>query len=276
MKPIFEYYDYREYMRAFYEERKRIFAFSWREFSKIAGFTSPNYMKVVCDGKSRLSKIGVARVANAMGLADHEKLYFEKLVALSDATDESKKRKILSEIQEMAKVYKIKMLDGDAFAYFESWLNPVLRELAPMNPGKKPLALSKMCYPQVSATEVRRSLDFMVHAGILKNVGEDRYEQTEKIVSGATEIMPLAIRSMHRQMAKNAVDSIDSVPVSKRNFNGVTLSVTQKEYDLIVAEMEIFRQRILSIASGVESGDQVYRLNLQFFPLTKSKENDHE
>ena len=253
MKPIFEYYDYREYMRAFYEERKRISAFSWREFSKIAGFTSPNYMKVVCDGKSRLSKIGVARVA-----------------------DESRKRKILSEIQEMAKVYKIKMLDGDAFAYFESWLNPVLRELAPMNPGKKPLALSKMCYPQVSATEVRRSLDFMVHAGILKNVGEDRYEQTEKIVSGATEIMPLAIRSMHRQMAKNAVDSIDSVPVSKRNFNGVTLSVTQKEYDLIVTEMEIFRQRILSIASGVESGDQVYRLNLQFFPLTKSKENDHE
>ena len=195
MKPIFEYYDYREYMRAFYEERKRISAFSWREFSKIAGFTSPNYMKVVCDGKSRLSKIGVARVANAMGLADHEKLYFEKLVALSDATDESRKRKILSEIQEMAKVYKIKMLDGDAFAYFESWLNPVLRELAPMNPGKKPLALSKMCYPQVSATEVRRSLDFMVHAGILKNVGEDRYEQTEKIVSGATEIMPLAIRN---------------------------------------------------------------------------------
>ena len=51
MKPIFEYYDYREYMRAFYEERKRISAFSWREFSKIAGFTSSSYIVAITIGE---------------------------------------------------------------------------------------------------------------------------------------------------------------------------------------------------------------------------------
>ena len=75
MKSIFEFYDYRLYMLAFYEERKRTSAFSWRQFSKLAGFSSPNYMKVVCDGKSRLSKAGVEPVANAMGLIEHEKIY---------------------------------------------------------------------------------------------------------------------------------------------------------------------------------------------------------
>ncbi|MBR2095357.1 MAG: TIGR02147 family protein, partial [Fibrobacter sp.] len=76
MKPITEYQDYREYMRDFYEERKRSSLFSWREFSKLAGFTSPNYIQLVCEGKSRLSKTGVEKVATAMELAGSDREYF--------------------------------------------------------------------------------------------------------------------------------------------------------------------------------------------------------
>ena len=276
MKSVFEFYDYRKYMREFYEERKRVSAFSWREFSRLAGFSSPNYMKVVCDGKSRLSKAGVDRVATAMELVDYEREYFTLLVDYNEAFDENKKKKALARIRELSGEYKVKMLDGDSYGYFESWLNPVLRELAPMNPGAKPLTLARMCYPGTNATKVRESLDFMVHAGILKKNGEHEYEQTAKIVTGSSEIMPLAFRSMHRQMAKFAGEALDLIPVSKRHITGVTLSVTQAEYDLIVAELENFRQKILNIASRVKVGEQVYRLNLQFFPLTKPKEELHE
>lgn len=276
MKSVFEFYDYRKYMREFYEERKRVSAFSWREFSRLAGFSSPNYMKVVCDGKSRLSKAGVDRVATAMELVDYEREYFTLLVDYAESLDEGKKKQALARIRELSREYRVKMLDGDSYAYFESWLNPVMRELAPMNPGAKPLALARMCYPEASATEVRESLDFMVHAGILEKKGEYEYAQAEKIVSGSSEIMPLAIRSMHRQMAKFAGEALDSIPVSRRHITGVTLSVTKAEYARIVMELEHFRQKILNIARGVKRGEQVYRLNLQFFPLTKPKEELHE
>ena len=59
MKPIIDYIDFRQYMLDYYEDRKRRSAFSWREFSKITGFSSSSYMKVVCDGKSKLSRLGV-------------------------------------------------------------------------------------------------------------------------------------------------------------------------------------------------------------------------
>jgi uncharacterized protein (TIGR02147 family) len=276
MKSIFEFYDYRLYMRTFYEERKRTSAFSWRQFSKLAGFSSPNYMKVVCDGKSRLSKAGIEPVANAMGLIEHEKIYFQKLVELDNANNESSKAAVLQQIHEMSKEYKIRMLDGDAFMYFESWLNPVVREIAALNPGAKPLALSKLCIPETSATEIRRSIDFLLSAGLLKKISENHYKQTEKVISGSSEIMPLALRSMHRQMADLASKSIDTVPVSKRYFSGLTATLSQAEYDQIVKELENFRQRIVRIASGTKNGQKVYRLNLQFFPLTKSKEEIYE
>ena len=85
MKPIIEYSDFRQYMRDYYEERKRRSAFSWREFSKITGFSSCSYMKVVCDGKSKLSKIGVERVGAAMGLAGFEMEYFRAMVQYGQA-----------------------------------------------------------------------------------------------------------------------------------------------------------------------------------------------
>ena len=68
MRPITEYSDYRKYMRDYYEERKKGSYFSWREFAKLAGFTSSGYLKLVCDGKTRLSRGGAAKVAGAMGL----------------------------------------------------------------------------------------------------------------------------------------------------------------------------------------------------------------
>jgi uncharacterized protein (TIGR02147 family) len=70
MNPIAEYNDYRRYMRDYYEERKRTSYFSWREFAKLAGFSSSGYLKLVCDGKTRLRQDGALKVARAMELPD--------------------------------------------------------------------------------------------------------------------------------------------------------------------------------------------------------------
>jgi uncharacterized protein (TIGR02147 family) len=58
MKSVIEYKDYREYVLDYYRERKRTSAFTWREFAKIAGFASGSYLKLVCDGKTRLRQWG--------------------------------------------------------------------------------------------------------------------------------------------------------------------------------------------------------------------------
>ena len=105
MKPIIEYSDFRQYMRDYYEERKRRSAFSWREFSKITGFSSCSYMKVVCDGKSKLSKIGVERVGAAMGLAGFEMEYFRAMVQYGQAESAEAKNEAFRNMLAIAKVH---------------------------------------------------------------------------------------------------------------------------------------------------------------------------
>ena len=85
MKPILEYKDYRLYIQDYYDERKRLGAFSWREFCKSAGFTSPNFLQLVCKGESKLGKPKIENVANAMGLVGYEKDYFRGIVAFGNA-----------------------------------------------------------------------------------------------------------------------------------------------------------------------------------------------
>lgn len=92
MKPLTEYRDYRRCMQDFYDERKKTSSFTWREFARLAGFTSPTYLKLVCEGKSSLSELGIERVASAMNLGGFESAYFRYLVRYNQAKDDETKK----------------------------------------------------------------------------------------------------------------------------------------------------------------------------------------
>ena len=89
MKSVLEYKDYHLFMQDYYDERKRLGAFSWREFCKSAGFTSPNFLKLVCMGQSKLSKVKIDDVAKAMGLSGYEADYFREMVLFCNADKEN-------------------------------------------------------------------------------------------------------------------------------------------------------------------------------------------
>ena len=271
MKPIIEYESYRAYMQDFYDQRKRCSAFSWREFSRLAGFSSPIYLKLVCEGKSNLSQIGVERVAVAMGLAGYELVYFRSLVAFDQAKKDADKKRAYEGMMEIANAHKVRVLDSVAFAFYESWRNSVLRELAANMPGAKPSELARLCYQKISAEEVKDTLAFLVKAGLLKKTGENSYVQSEKSVKASGEAMPVAVRAMHRQMAEFAMKAVDEIPPTERNITGLTLGLTGRAYQRIVTELDSFRRKIIAIATEEDGMDQVYRLNLQLFPLTRNK-----
>ncbi|MBR4398743.1 MAG: TIGR02147 family protein [Fibrobacter sp.] len=276
MKPIIEYSDFRQFLLDYYEERKRSSAFSWREFSKIAGFTSSSYMKVVCDGKSKLSKIGVERVAAAMGLTGFELDYFRAMVKFGQAANEETKKAAYRDMLAIAKLHKVRVLEGDLFAYYDTWRNPMMRELAPLMPGATPGEMAKMCYTETSAQEVRDSLEFLTKTGLLKKDKDGAFKQSETSVSGTPDATRLALRGMHRQMAQLATPALE-LPTSERNFSGVTMGVSKGTYDRIVGLIDEFRSKVIAIAAEDKNIEQVYRLNLQLFPLTKSiKENNNE
>jgi uncharacterized protein (TIGR02147 family) len=214
------------------------------------------------------------QVAFAMGLANYEQDYFCEMVKFDHAKTDEEKKSIFNKMLAIADIHKVRILEGVSFRYFDSWKNPVLRELAPAMPGAKPLALAKACRPDITAAEVSESLSFLIKANLLQKDENGNYVQTEKsVTTGPMDVTPLAVRGMHRQMGEFALEAIENVPQDERHFSGLTLGITQSAYDEIVQEIAEFRKRIVAIATRDDATDEVYRLNVQFFPMTNKSIN---
>ena len=274
MKDVLEYTNYHQYIADYYAEKKAKSAFTWQTFTRAAGFSSPVFLKYVSEGRSNLSEGTAYQVANAMGLAGYEQEYFAEMVKFDHAKTDDEKKSAFNRMLAIADIHKVRIIEGDSFRYFESWKNPVLRELAPSMPGAKPLALARACRPKISAAEVSESLSFLVKANLLQKDKSGNYVQTEKsVTTGPMDVTPVAVRGMHRQMGEFALDAIEGVPQNERHFSGLTLGITQDVYDEIVQEIAEFRKRIIAIATRSNATDEVYRLNVQFFPMTKKSVN---
>jgi uncharacterized protein (TIGR02147 family) len=274
MKDILEYTSYRQYIADYYAEKKAKSAFTWQEFTRAAGFSSPVHLKYASEGRLNLSDAAALRVAQAMHLVDFEQEYFCEMVKFDNAKTDDEKRGAFSKMLSIAEAHKAKIVEGDSFRYFESWKNPVLRELAPAMPGAKPLALARACRPEITAAEVTESLNFLVKAGFLKKDEEGRFVQTDKfITTGPLDVTPVAVRGMHRQMGELALETIEGVAQDERHFSGLTMGLTHEAYEEIVQEIDACRKRIAAIATRDSEIDDVYRLNMQLFPITKKNSN---
>ena len=216
-----------------------------------------------------MSEAAADRMARLMHLADYEREFFVEMVRFDHAKTDAEKRAAFSKMVSIGEAHKAKVVDAESFRFFEDWKKPVLRELAPAMPGAKPLALAKACRPKVSAAEVAESLNFLIKANLLQKNEDGNYTQTDKVVTtGPMEFTPLAIRGLHHQMGEIALDAIEGVPQDERHFSGLTLGITRAAYEKIVKRIAEFRKEIIAIATEDSATDEVYRLNMQFFPMT--------
>lgn len=276
MKEIIEYTDYRKFIQDYYDERKRCSAFSWHAFAQKAGFSSDVYLKYVCEGKKNLSVGSAGSVANAMGLVGFEYDYFVLMVSYAHAKSNEAKKAAFEERCALANAHKVRVLGDEEFKYFKSWKNSVIRELAPHMPGAKPLEIAHACKPKISAAEVSETLDFLVKAKLLKKDRSGNYQQTDKTIKMApVEAVPLAARDLQRQMGEFALKSID-LPISERMMSGYTLGLTRRAYERIKKETEDYFRRVVAIATEDDETEQVYRLNVQLFPLSEYLKTEKE
>ena len=122
--------------------------------------------------------------------------------------------------------------------------------------------------------EVREILDFLQEAGYLTQDEQGHYRQADRSLrmshpSRSTKTVQKAVaHDLQVQMAELAVDTLKNDPAQDRNITGLTLGITREAYAKIVEELAECRRRIVAIATESAKTEEVYRLNMQLFPLT--------
>ena len=104
MANVFEYQDYRRYLKDYYSfQKSRKKYFSYRYFSQKAGINASAFLYYIIEGKRNLTKRSIERISNAIGHSDEEKQYFENLVFFNQAKTIEDKAKYYSKIVDCRK-----------------------------------------------------------------------------------------------------------------------------------------------------------------------------
>lgn len=271
MKAIFDYFDYRSFLRDFYSYKKSKYRyFSYRFFARAAGIKSPVFFKEVAEGKKNLSRSMIQKFCTALQFNEKEATYFKYLVLFDQAKTGKEKQEYYVVLRSLENTKNEKTLNADQYDYFSTWYNVVVRELVTLFDFKDDFKLlATSVYPPIKTGEAKASVKLLLKLGLIRRRPDGSYEQTDTAITIKSGVATLAVRQFNKTMAVHAAAAIEDFPKTERTILGITIGISPAMREIIDAEIAAFKDRIVTLVSRDNDSERVYQLNMQLFPVSR-------
>lgn len=113
------------------------------------------------------------------------------------------------------------------------------------------------------------SLTKLLGLGLLKD-DEGKLVRTLLPITTSVDIPSASIREHHRQSMEKAIVALEEVSIELRDYTTVTYALDSEKIPEVKKLIHTFHRKLGKILP-VKDATDVYRLNIQFFPLTKPK-----
>jgi uncharacterized protein (TIGR02147 family) len=268
---IFDFIDYRAFLIAYYNwHKENTKGFSHRLLAQSLGFTSPNFLKLVMDGKRNISKEAVEKIAYGLGFKKKEAEYFSYITFFTQAKNNVEKNYYFGLIAALRSSRNIVSLDHDQFEYFSEWYHPAVRELVKGKKGPLDFSeLSEILGKKVSVVKIKSSLELLTKLGFIVLDESNCYRQAVPLLNTKNELQTAAIRQYHKQVLDYAKKAIDEVVPEQREISHATVNISAKGYEKIKQRIQEFREEILQITADDTDCNKIYHANFQFYPVTR-------
>ena len=277
-----EYMDYRVFLADFYHAKKAqtrtsIRPYSYAIFSAAADIKSPNYLKMIIEGKRNLSNDMIAKFGRACGLNKAQNEEFKLLVLFNQAEDPADRNYALKKLSEYRVESKLKLgeFDRKVFEKVPNWIGWIIFAMVDQAGVKfKTTELKDLLRGKASETEINHALEGLIKSGELV-----RDAQTGTITKGqsneAPEEIPSAlVRKLQMQLMYLGLESLYQDSATEREFGSLTLAMTEKEFTELKFKLRQMRKTLHkdnSIARMSSKGERVYQMNLQLFPVSNPR-----
>jgi uncharacterized protein (TIGR02147 family) len=275
MLNVYEYTDYRAFLKDYYKEKKAANpVFSYNSFSLKAGFKNKGFLYGAIHGSKNLSKSSIIKVSNALGLKKNEADYFENLVFFNQAIDLIERTYFCEKLNSSKPLDKsitvVHQTRKDQYEFYSTWYHSAIRSLIDMYPFKGDYAwLARNVHPRITEKQAEKSVALLEKLGFIEKQKSGVYKLTNPNITTGNEIIALAALNFHKEASRLVEYALDTVPKDRRNITGLTLGISELTYLRICEELKEFRARIVNIVQDDQEADRAYQLNFHFFPVTK-------
>jgi uncharacterized protein (TIGR02147 family) len=270
---IFTYDDYRKYLKDFYLECKAGDPkYSYRYFSRLAGYKSASAFLEVMNGKKNLSQDGIKKFSQALSLNRIEFQYFKALVLFNQTSSSEEKAKYAKEISRLRLSSGISLLSESQFKLFEKWYYTAILEMVTLDNFKEdPEWIASNLVPPIQPQQASRALETLMELGLLKRGDAGKLIQSEGNLTTPDEVSNAFLTSWHREYLKKASENIDIVDRANRDISAVYFAFSEEAVGSLKELIHKFRKDVLELASKEKSKTAVYQLNLQLFPVSENQ-----
>jgi uncharacterized protein (TIGR02147 family) len=267
---VFEYTDYRQFLKDHYEARKaQDKKYSFRFFARRAGLSSSNFLKLVMDGKRNLGATTISKFVKALKLEPEEAGFFADLVAFDQAETLAERNRAFERVAANRRFRKARRLEGPLFRYLTRWYYPAVRELAGRADFKEdPSWIAKQLTPKITVTQARSALRTLQELGLLVADESGRLVRGETSLTTGHEVRSVVIPAYHRQMIERAADALEAVSPDERDVSALTVCIKASSLGELKHKIHRFREEMLDRCDREDDPEQVYQLCIQLFPLS--------
>jgi uncharacterized protein (TIGR02147 family) len=271
MPNIFSYINFRTYLTEYYAEKKAENSrFSYRMFSRICSFSSPNFIKLIAEGKRNLSTDGIEKVAKGLKLNKNESRFFTNLVHFNQSSSHEDKKRFYEKLSYFKSFKEIKKIEHEFYRYLSKWLYPVIREMTLLkNFNESPSKIAEQVTGNITEDEVKEAIQMLRDLEFIQPDKRNRLRATDKTIKTDPEVLNVSVKNFHKEMIGKAMDSMDETAQELRDISALTIAVNKKTFLETKKRIQEFRDELNVMLSKSTDVDAVYQLNFQFFNLTK-------
>jgi uncharacterized protein (TIGR02147 family) len=269
MNSIFQYTDFRKFLRDRYQEKKKaIRGYTYEYIAAKAGFKSPGYFSQVLSGTTRLTDRLIPAIADVMGLTGKEKSYFQLMVSYNQAAGHEEKRNYFSRMLS-AGGNGISMVSPEQFELFDKWYYSAVRAVISVIPfDGNYQKLTRIIIPQISLSEARKAVELLHKLNIIEKTPDNTWQLTSKHLTTGEAVESVYVNNYMLNSMEISRDALYRFSRDERKFSALTVTVSPEGYRRIAHEAEKFRNMVVAIVRADKKMNRAYQVNMQIFPLS--------
>lgn len=271
MKPIFEYIDYRDFLKDFYEEHKEQHSFfSYRYFGNKVGI-DPSYLLKVMLKTRHLAEKSIPKITSFCKLSVNESEYFHTMVLFIKAKSQRESRLHFEKLLSIRYIKNKRLVEWQ-YEYFSTWYHPVIRSVLEYFDFRDDYTqLGQQLSPQITEKEARDSVRLLEKLKLIKRDENGRYQLTDAAITTGEAWRSVAINAFQEQTIRLSQESLERHDRVFRDISTITMNIHAENFEEIRQRITEFRRSLIAYVGESSNPDRTYQLNIQLFPLTDTK-----
>lgn len=264
--------DYRSFLQAHIQDMKQHKrSWSFGSWANTMGLKTTSSITKIIRGQRHPGPEITRKLIHYFKFNSKNAQYFRDLVHLEKIKNDPLLSVLLMEkIGKQHPDSRTRIMDDKSFLIISNWYFLALRELIRIQGFKEdPLWIAEQFIFKTTSRDISNAIKTLIEMQLIRRDENGKLVISEGRIDTTSDIASEAIKRYHEQMLEHAKTAVRRFSTEQRELTSTTLLMKSNKINEAKELIREFKSKFEQIMEE-ESGDQVFQIQIQLFPVTNS------